>query len=103
MGRSDDARGFGAPASVSQGGDIPVPDDRVRRYPLAVVRLHACRAALLDDDPRNAPAKAELGAASARKFTERLREARHAALNGPNTLALDVGDQHQGRRGEVGR
>jgi hypothetical protein len=102
-GCGDDAGGFGAAASVSQRGDVPIPDNGVRRYPLAVVRLHACGAAVLDDDPRDAPAEPEVGAASARKLTERSGEARHAALNDPNTLTLDVGDQHEGRRSKVRR
>jgi hypothetical protein len=97
------ARGFGSCASVRERSSVPVPDDGVRRYAFALVGLHACCAAFLDEDPRDSSAKAQLGAASSRELRQRLGEARHAAFNDPNALALDVSNQHERRGSEERR
>ena len=95
--------GLGSPASIAEGGGVPVPDDGVRRNPLALVRLDADCAAVLDHDPRDALSKSKLCATSSRQFRQRLGEARHAAFNNPNALTLDVSDQHESRRSEEWR
>ncbi len=92
-----------AKVSGSQRPAIAVEDDGLRVDALTVREHHSGGPTVGHDDFGDVRAVAQLRAVSFGHARKRARNFVHAALHAPDSLLLDVGDEHQRRRRAEGR